>query len=125
MMNPEIKKLWIEALNSDEYTQTQGRLRTSEGFCCLGVLTDLYAKDHNQEWNLDEDGYYSFEHFKGSIPLNLEESVLPTCVMVWSGLNSVNPYSLNSNTDMNTYLSDLNDGGYSFKRIAKIIEKNF
>jgi len=115
-MNPEIKKRWIEALNSDEYKQTKMFLKDSTGFCCLGVLTDLYIKDHNQEWNLDEYGKYSFQ---------LEGGVLHTYVVNWSGLNYDDPYYHDSNTDDDIYLSVLNDSGRSFKQIAQVIEENF
>lgn len=40
-MNPEWKAKWVAALRSGEYKQTREFLRTSTGFCCLGVLCDL------------------------------------------------------------------------------------
>lgn len=40
-MNPEWKAKWVTALRSGGYKQTLGFLRTSAGFCCLGVLCDL------------------------------------------------------------------------------------
>jgi hypothetical protein len=40
-MDAELKKKWVEALRSGEYTQTQGHLKSSEGFCCLGVLCEV------------------------------------------------------------------------------------
>lgn len=52
-MNPEVKADWIAALRSGEYPQTRARLwrhiETGDdsrpaGYCCLGVLTDLYNK---------------------------------------------------------------------------------
>lgn len=45
-MNPEIKARWVTALRSGEYQQTKNNLRDAKGFCCLGVLCDLYAKEH-------------------------------------------------------------------------------
>lgn len=45
-------RLWIKALRSGDYAQTTGTLHRTEetltrpvGFCCLGVLTDIAAKD--------------------------------------------------------------------------------
>jgi len=51
-MNPEIKAKWVAALRSGEYRQTdRGVLNDGEGgWCCLGVLCDLYAKDVGDEW---------------------------------------------------------------------------
>ena len=113
MMNPEVKQRWIEALNSDEYTQTKGCLRDSTGFCCLGVLTDLYAKEHDQEWKVnDMSNFYSFNGRNGT---------LYSEVLKWSGLETDDPNYL----DGRVHLSQLNDDGYSFKRIAQIIEENF
>ena len=48
-MNLEVKKLWIEALRSDEYKQGRHALCSMgasgvKEFCCLGVLVDLYIK---------------------------------------------------------------------------------
>jgi hypothetical protein len=42
----EARKLWIEALRSGEYKQTQGVLCNLEtgGFCCLGVACEVYQK---------------------------------------------------------------------------------
>lgn len=55
--------LWINALRSGDYTQTQGRLYRAEdttanedekskvGYCCLGVACDVYHKETgNGEW---------------------------------------------------------------------------
>ncbi len=43
-------KLLIAALESGEYKQGQGRLRTPEGntskFCCLGVACNVHAQHH-------------------------------------------------------------------------------
>jgi hypothetical protein len=43
-MNLEVKKEWVAALRSGEYTQTKRALNTEEGMCCLGVLCDLHVK---------------------------------------------------------------------------------
>lgn len=43
-MKPEIAALWTAALRSGEYKQGIGHLNSSGGFCCLGVLTDLFVK---------------------------------------------------------------------------------
>lgn len=32
------KQKWIEALRSGKYIQTRGTLKSSEGYCCLGVF---------------------------------------------------------------------------------------
>ena len=112
-MNPEIKQCWIEALNSDEYKQTKGCLRDSTGYCCLGVLTDLYAKEHNQEWTLNDDGDYTFDGRNWTPSSEVRE---------WAGIqNSWGP--LKEPVNGIICLAGLNDDGYSFKQIAQVIEE--
>lgn len=40
-MDAQLKAKWTAALRSDEFPQGRGRLRTKEGFCCLGVLCEV------------------------------------------------------------------------------------
>ena len=42
----ERRELWAKALESGEYTQIKGRLRTDSGFCALGVGCDVYVRAH-------------------------------------------------------------------------------
>ncbi|QGT54331.1 hypothetical protein b3_0087 [Synechococcus phage B3] len=115
-MKQEIKEKWVAALRSGEYQQTTGCLRSSEGFCCLGVLTDLYLKEHDEEWG----GF-----IKGS------EYVLPGWVRMWAEV-STNPHVLNTHYSDRLVLglAELNDGScfiknrYNFNQIAEVIEQN-
>lgn len=107
-MNQQIKEKWMNALRSGEYSQTRGFLRTTEGFCCLGVLCDLYSKETETEWEEYEYAYSSF----------LEEfATLPEKVMEWSGLKEPNPYFEQVGS-----LASLNDEGKEFIEIADMIE---
>lgn len=129
-MKPEIKQKWIEALRSGEYSQTEGKLHTPDGFCCLGVLTDLYLKETNQQWEFHEktgditsDDYYTFEE---------TDDFLPKSVSDWAGLNTNCPEVMTENGDfdeesdgdeyLSRELSDLNDNGYNFESIAELIQ---
>jgi len=110
-MNPQIKQKWVSALRSGEYQQTQRYLRKEDGFCCLGVLCDLYGKENNVEWQHNEvDGYFYGNHF----------SILPSSVVEWSGIADSNPY-VNGGTDT---LGGLNDRGSTFEQIADVIEEH-
>lgn len=40
-MDPEVKRVWQEALRSGEYEQGRGQLRDEDKFCCLGVLLEV------------------------------------------------------------------------------------
>ena len=109
-MNPQIKQKWVSALRSGEYQQTQRYLRTDNGFCCLGVLCDLYGKENNVEWNLANNGHnYEFQE---------EPERLPLFVVEWAGVENDNPEICE------TSLSGLNDTGSTFNEIADLIEEH-
>lgn len=53
-MKQAIMKRWVKALRSRKYKQGRGCLRgrnnhnvATNNFCCLGVLCDLFAKEHS------------------------------------------------------------------------------
>lgn len=61
-LKPEFKSKWVAALRSGKYTQAKEKLRSPDGFCCLGVACDLLPDvvSWNPVWeylNADEDGY--------------------------------------------------------------------
>jgi hypothetical protein len=106
-MNPQIKQKWLSALRSGEYQQGRCYLRTNSGFCCLGVLCDLYGKEHNVEWELVGAGtYYEFQD---------EPELLPLSVAEWAGVDRHRSLTL----------GELNDTGSTFNEIADLIEKRF
>lgn len=111
-MNPEWKARWVTALRSGEYQQTASSLHDSTGFCCLGVLCDLYAKEENVPWvRKYVHSYSGIETMHG----NAEN--LPEQVMEKVGLRSPDPIIEQSS------LSELNDGGASFEEISFLIER--
>jgi hypothetical protein len=111
-MNPQIKQKWVDALRSGDYQQTQRRLHDENGFCCLGVLCDLYGKENNVEWDLTNNGHnvYVFQDKKGILPLSVIE---------WAGVEDDNPEICGE-----TPLSRLNDSGSTFNEIADLIEEH-
>lgn len=116
-MNQEVKKLWIEALRSGEYKQATGQLRCDDGFCCLGVLSDLYKKDHSDcDWG---GGSYSYFVIYREIGATSSSTNLVDEVVRWAELDSADPQYECGET-----LSDLNDMGASFNEIADVIEKH-
>jgi len=115
-MKPEVKEGWLAALRSGEYLQMCNGLSSSDGasFCCLGVLCDLHAKAHGNDWarsNLDTP----FRTYLGTA------SILPQQVMEWSGLTHDLGWADEANL---TSLAGMNDDGMSFKHIADFIEVN-
>jgi len=131
-MNPEIKQKWVNSLRSGEYSQGEGKLRSNYGYCCLGVLCDLYAQEQNQEWEFKEQ--YSEEinsrfdcwYFDG------ESAFLPKSVMEWAGLSVNTPnmkvFATDDDLEEEEYfyfdeISNLNDSGTTFMQLADLIEQ--
>ena len=109
-MNQQVKEKWVSALRSGDYEQTQNYLHKEDGFCCLGVLCDLYGKEHNVVWELvNGDTYYAFQDKK---------AILPVSVVEWAGVEDENPEICK------TPLSRLNDNGSTFNEIADLIEEH-
>lgn len=141
----DVQKQWLETLKTGDYQQVEGSLRCDNGYCCLGVLTDLYLKAHGEEWEqateqqrmndfIFDDGV---RYYVGD-----EASVLPAKVQEWAGLPDTAPRLIISGTkfeeitggvvpdydvaDDGTFdigLTELNDEwGMPFKVIAQLIE---
>ena len=110
-MNEQVKQKWLSALRSGDYQQTQNRLRKEDGFCCLGVLCDIYGKEHNVEWELVDAGVYMFQY---------GDQYLPSPVMEWAGIETDSP----SICGGYLYLSAFNDSGYTFNEISDLIEEH-
>jgi hypothetical protein len=67
-----VYQLWIDALRSGKYKQTQGTLKNDEGFCCLGVLCDLARLDGGPHWEKDWTENYFLNNF-GDLPKVVKE----------------------------------------------------
>lgn len=109
-MNPQVKEKWIEALRSGEYIQDVAHLRTNSGYCCLGVLTDLYFKETgspDEQWEPACGGKYYWAKGLDTTP--------PTTVCFWADISQ--------NTE--DVLIQMNDKeGRSFSEIADYIQEN-
>ena len=121
-MNSQIKQKWIDALRSGKYTQAQSKLYSGHGFCCLGVLCDIYAnqvdditwmkKDPSKTVDDDEWDYWYFDD---------QSEVLPECVSKWAELDENDP--LVTKNFVLTTLSSLNDKRVEFKDLSEVIEE--
>jgi hypothetical protein len=114
-MDPEIRARWTAALRSGEYEQGEGTLRANDKFCCLGVLCDLAAKADVISAPVEADGDAG-DNPVGAWYYANRNDYLPEEVKAWAGLNSCNPVVGDSP------LGNLNDGGWTFARIADAIE---
>lgn len=126
-----MKEKWVAALRSGDYTQAQDALRRTiedengsrVGYCCLGVLCNLYIKDNpGAEWVDSDDG--------ATFVVNatyFDTNYLPSPVMEWAGLDETDPHvRVPTVTDPfnERRLSHLNDNGNDFERIANLIEES-
>jgi hypothetical protein len=115
-MNPGIRAQWCAALRSGEYAQTDEALRRLEeenghpaGYCCLGVLTDLYVKAGNDET------------YNGCANV-WESDTLTGPVMRWAGLDDDNPW-LDGGPGRRRAAAEWNDDeGATFAEIADLID---
>lgn len=128
-LKPEVKARWLEALRSGEYKQQTGALRRFDGFCCKGVLANLFIQDTKQgRWDEpDSRSIIALTGVKGTP--NLEyETYLPNVIYAWAFQDFV-PGSINCvigpRTESGKGLGKLNDDGLTFAEIADIIEKEF
>jgi len=131
-MNTEVKQKWIDALRSGKYDQGSEKLRSVQGYCCLGVLCDLYSQEQDAEWefrgitetNLQPQDYWYFED---------QSEFLPDSVKEWAGLPVGNPavrVDVTEADDENDWfytdeIANLNDSGYTFNELSNLIEQQF
>jgi len=117
-MNPEVKARWVKALRSGEYGQTKEVLKDTGGFCCLGVLCDVFAKeDGRREWRVSELSSMA----DGEFGLHTRDKGMPSALIgIWSGLDFSTRVEIDG--DWKT-LWQHNDDGSTFAEIADAIEK--
>lgn len=110
-MNPQVKEQWAAALESGTYAQTQDMLCNGEGgFCCLGVLTDLFAKTEDvPEWDSSVYGHDGEE-----VPCDR--------ITEWAGLEDRDPWLEIDGTG--NFASSHNDSGkVTFAQLAQAIRE--
>lgn len=101
----EVLRLWVDALRSGKYRQTEGTLRDEKGYCCLGVLCDLARKDGGPNWHRNYGEWHCME----------ESGLLPAQIAAFMGLNK----------KQQDLIALKNDKGESFKQIADYIEETY
>jgi hypothetical protein len=96
----ERREAWASALESGEYKQAQGSLRTEEGFCCLGVACDLFQPEG---WHADQERRYMYNKHNYAMP--------PQAVRDFFKISQ----------EEADYLASRNDDRESFREIARRI----
>ena len=124
-MNEAIKAKWVADLRSGKFPQTDNILRSPVGYCCLGVLCDLYSRETGVPW--EQNAHVEFSMHGG-------HSVLPYEVRQWADLPHEHGayvavskrYDEGEETTVYSTpsLTELNDTwNYDFKQIADVIEE--
>ena len=99
-MKPEVKQQWIKALRSRKYRKGNSiylhtKQNHSSKFSALGVLTDLYMKEKEHQWNYVLDKHYDEEDVPVYVGLSSSKQIavdnevrgkLSPLVMRWAGL---------------------------------------
>lgn len=121
IMDKTVKKKWLEALRSGEYTQAKSAFVMHDktgGFCPAGVLMDLYIKAKNLSWTpptSEDEPHHIFIADKV-----VSRAWPPKSVMKWAGLTGTEFFSV-AGREYSLY--GLNDIlALSFLEIADIIE---
>jgi hypothetical protein len=128
LLDPEVKRLFLDALRSGEYEQGRLKLRTFDNkYCCLGVLTDLAVKAGVVRWIESEYGWGIEEALpNGTSHVNTTD--LSDKVMRWAGLEVETCRSGNIFTGTNyqednlMHFNDQED--FNFAQIADVVEEN-
>ena len=126
-MNKKIKDKWVKALLSGKYHQGTKRLKGSNDsnimcHCCLGVLCELYSKEHPKEEKFKLKDVNSSDYY-----ISGERYYLPKKIMEWAELEEKDPvvevdYEHDEYSSTKT-LSFLNDSHYyNFHDIARFIK---
>lgn len=121
----ELRKQWIEALRSGRYKQGSGRLKSQDGYCCLGVAAEILGEAFVPS-SLVSGGYY----LTGESEHEMSVSMLPSRVIKAYGLrssiggflNPIGPVDLPSHHIPS--LAAMNDTKKTFTEIADYIDKN-
>ena len=106
-LDPEDKKLWLDALRNGDFQQGNGALAEKRGntiyYCCLGVLCEIKQVQKVDTGSTSNIRYgTSMDESSASYLPDYMESVLPT--------------------EYQKALAQMNDAGFTFEEIAQVIE---
>lgn len=116
-MNPEIKTKWTEALRSGEFKQGTRALKRDDRFCCLGVLCELYRREHADKvsWTTRSRDGRHHEY----LDAHVGTSFLPRPVMDWAELQHPDPL-----LGEDTAVHHNDSAGLTFESIADLIDEH-
>jgi len=132
-MDQWLKKQWTTALRSGAFPQGRNVLRSTEGYCCLGVLCEVlgYESVLEEVFNVQTDEYvenvYTYcpagtdalraadeeELFEGESALIMMRELTPSVLA-----------SVGISDEDQCHLMAMNDSHLSFSHIARWIDNN-
>jgi hypothetical protein len=116
MINVARLRTAIAALRSGNYPQGRKMLRAPEGYCCLGVLTDVAIK-------ADREVALSVGDYIDTATVWYERPELPPVVRDWYGLEDTNPILLFDDVNDRTAIDCNDELEMSFDPIADLFEQ--
>ena len=108
-LTDEQRKEWIEALRSGKYEQVSGFLKTTDGYCCIGVFAENVLK---RKFICNDDP--GTDPKEDARVFNIEDTFMVSKLTD----NSIN-------TLLQNHLIGMNDGGASFEEIADWLEDDY
>jgi hypothetical protein len=114
-MKTPVRKIWTAALRSGYFPQTRLQLRSEQGYCCLGVLTELAEKDGIvvEFYDADANEYVYVSTDDGE----RARYTPPQAVLDWADIHVL------PDVDVLTTLND--DKGKTFSEIADYIDATY
>lgn len=111
-MKEDIKDLWVKALRSGEFKQSQGYLYLDDKYCVTGILAMLGMVN----------GVCSYDEKNGQGYFDSNNVQIPVSVKEWSGLKTRNGVIPSEFITLQGYNDTF---GYDFDQLADIIEENW
>lgn len=129
----EYLKNWLKALRSGEFRQGTDFLKRagSQGYCCLGVLCELNKESLGGQWERHKDSVaekFVFNNTKSAeLPPNefIRQLELPEEMIRNLSEEDKVLTILVKTIDGYRRVDDLNDNGFTFAKIANLIEETY
>jgi hypothetical protein len=124
MPNKDNLRLWVAALRSGEYRQTDAALnKDDKSFCCLGVACEVAMKHGISLKKEPAVGQASVT--TTAMAYDGSDDYLPTAVRKWLGIAHRDPLLEKDDFGYKRTAAVCNDEGYDFLEIADLIEKKW
>lgn len=127
MPNKENIRKWVTALRSGEHEQGTGSLNENGKKCCLGVACIVAASERPDFIQVGEEPTHDNPEGGYRVTYDGEGGYLPTSVVGWLGLDTINPHVGIAPDDGRRLTATMANDTYhwSFSDIANAIEKTY